>query len=281
LIEISDLQYLFAMKQSAGMFQAHRHTAWDESVSFGDRISDLPLYALEFNNPDRDGDRQGPTVAHYSPARREIVALAKLCRALGQNVAVLDVGCGNGFIGSLLAREGVRVIGIDDDSWKPPQIATFFDADTYERRAPCSLGQFAEPFDVALCSWMVPGTNLTRAILTRRPSLVIHVYSSDRHEDGSITTGSAEAYDCPPDYAPIGRWTVVTPHNFFAKLGFPTGTPRKTRLVEAWRRQDVQDLELKPPELLSEEYSWQIERDRLNEICRRLGTESYEVPVAS
>ena len=94
-------------------FQHRLHPAWNEGLPFSRRIADLPLYALEFNNPDRK-ESDGPTIAHYAPSRSEIATIAALCLQLGSQTTLLDVGCGNGFIGSLIASEGLRTVGIDD-----------------------------------------------------------------------------------------------------------------------------------------------------------------------
>jgi hypothetical protein len=193
---------------------------------------------------------------------------------------VLDIGCGNGFIGSLLAREAVRVIGIDDLSWKRPQIEAFHDSNAYEMRVPCRLGDFLGNFQVALCSWMVPGSNLTTEILARGPAFVIHIYSPDHQTDGSLTTGICEAYRCRPPYMVLCRWAVVTPADYFAALDnrFDVNS-RKLRVVEVWKRQDAPDVSFPELNAVGEEYDWELERIELNRIRVARGLEPYEIPT--
>jgi hypothetical protein len=261
-------------------FQEHRLRAWDESATFYDRIADLPLYALEFNNCDRNPKKHGPTIAHYSPARREVRALVKLCNKLGPDITVVDVGCGNGFVGSLLAREGVRVIGIDDLSWNAPQIASFYDPEVYELKAPCCFDEYSGPCDVALCSWQVPGVNLTEQILSRHPRLVIHIYSPDLQSDGTPTTGSKAAYQIPSDYRRIGQWGVVSPPNFFHGIDARyTRNGRTTRVVECWARDDMPEFGAMELDSVDVEYKWQLDRDGLNSIRAQLGLETYDIPT--
>lgn len=267
------------MRDRVALFQQHCHPVWNSNAPFDSRITRLPLYALEFNNYDRDKQRNGPTIAHYSPARRELVAIASMCQSLGPDVTVLDIGCGNGFIGSLLAREAVRVIGIDDLSWKPPQIRELYDSNAYELRVPCSLSDFRDTFQVALCSWMVPDANLTTEILARGPALVIHIFSLDCSADGLAITGSNEAYRCQSPYVVLGRWGVVTPGDYFAALDCSfSANNRKLRVVEVWKRKDAPDVSFPELNVVDEEYDWELERFRLNRIRVARGLEPYEIP---
>ena len=108
-------------------FQEKKHPAWDVNHPFAERIRDLSLHNLIFSNPDRDPQKFGPTVAHYYPLREENRALAHYIRHVSQSPVVLDLHGRNGFIGSLLAREGIKVIGLRDPSEKPNQISDFYD----------------------------------------------------------------------------------------------------------------------------------------------------------
>jgi SAM-dependent methyltransferase len=174
---LMESEYLDLMVQRVVACQQHQHAVWNEGLSFDERISNLPLYALELNNCDRDPKKHGLTIAHYAPAKQEMIALTRIFESSGSKLRILDVGCGNGFIGSLLAREGLPVIGIDDFSWSPPQIPYLFDERVYEHRAPVSLEKFEDDFNVAFCSWMVPNVNLTPLIVSKRPEFIVHVYS--------------------------------------------------------------------------------------------------------
>jgi hypothetical protein len=246
-------------------FQSRRHPAWDENLSFSRRIEDLPLYALEFNNPDRDRETDGPTIAHYSPARAEIACIANLCTQLDPRATLLDIGCGNGFIGSLIAREGIRTVGIDNWIWRRPQIRSFYDPECYELRAPCDLEAVTEKFDAALCSWMVPNANLTGEVVRLQPTLIIHVMSPDFGDDGSPTTGCNAAYELPAGYRNLARWVAATPADYFHALDpCLTRNGVQLRIVEIWARQDGPKITF--PGLTEEldEYPWEKERMQLN-----------------
>jgi len=91
-------------------FQEKTHSAWDSSQPFSERIKGLPLHNLIFSNPDRDPETSGPTVAHYYPLREENKALVYYAKHVADNPTILDVHARNGFVGSLLAREGITHI---------------------------------------------------------------------------------------------------------------------------------------------------------------------------
>ena len=108
-------------------FQEKKHPAWDPSQPFAERIRNLSLHNLIFSNPDRDPEKFGPTIAHFYPLREENKALVYYAKHAAENPLILDVHARNGFIGSLLAREGVKVIGLRDPNEKPNQIPDFYD----------------------------------------------------------------------------------------------------------------------------------------------------------
>jgi len=78
-----DKEYIFEMLKSIIAFQKHKHPAWDDSVPFHSRIERLPLYSLEFNNPDRNSLQFGPTISHFPPRKSEIRAIALMCNNIG------------------------------------------------------------------------------------------------------------------------------------------------------------------------------------------------------
>lgn len=275
----------FAIDMLTGIsaFQLHQSPAWDEARTFDERIGRLPLYALEFNNHDRDNKRHGPTIAHFAPDRREMIALANTIRSIGSSPRVLDIGCGNGFIGSLLAREGVSVTGIDDHSWRQPQIAHFYDPQLYSLRAPQSLEDFNDHFDVAFCSWMLPDSNLTPLLVARKPALIIHIYTPHLEGSGRRQTGTDAAYMCPEGYRRLGAWATLTPENFFWDiLPDPIRKIADTRIVETWCRDDVEDAILSQPTELetANPYHWDAERNTLNAIRLRRGLAPFEIRMA-
>lgn len=274
------MEFLDSMLEGIIAFQQYRHPAWNETSPFEERISRLPLYALEFNHPDRDAKLHGPTIAHYAPDQREIAALAQTIGSIGSCLCVLDVGCGNGFVGSLLAREGVPVVGIDDHSWHQPQIPRFHDPGVYQLRAPLSLEDFNEEVDVTFCSWMVPGSNLTKLLVGCHPKLIIQVYSPDCERGGLRETGTNDAYILPDGYMRLGAWAACTPENFISHA-IP-GIPPKyqtVRIVEIWSRKDMSAARVYAPteSESTDPYYWDSERSALNEIRISQGLPLFEI----
>jgi SAM-dependent methyltransferase len=274
----STVDYLKAMLSRIEAFQEHIHPVWDANAPFDTRIAGLPLYALTFNNYDRVDSLHGPTIAHYAPARSELRALARTIQSLDPQAAVLDIGCGNGFVGSLLAREGARVIGIDDLSWKLPQIPHFYDPICYKLRTPKSLSTYEGNVDVAFCSWMVPDANLTKEIVEREPSLIIHVYSPHDEDGGRRETGCTEAFVCPERYSVLGGWAVFTPGSFFSDLDeVYSSKPDKIRLVEIWCfSEQLRRVRFTPPEQ-GTSYDWDLERGILNDVRAERGLPLYAI----
>ena len=256
-------------------FQSYDHPAWDQQASFGTRIKDLPLYFLEFNHTGKDKDTQSVTVTHYAPRRAEMMALAHLIRSCGDNLQVCDIGCGNGFLGSLLAREGVKVFGIDDRSYKQPQIPNFFDSECY-RVIETSLADLDIPFDVALCAWIEPNANLTPLIVDTKPALIIHILSPDRQTDGTPTTGTQSAYTRPEDYYPVAAWRTELPQDYFLPLtrivsANLESNSRKTGSVFIYARRDIRPLTFVSPRSFSDWYDWDHERHFIDGLRRGLG----------
>ncbi len=195
-------------------FQEKQSAAWDPARPFEERIRDIPLHNLIFSNPDRDPATTGPTIAHYYPLREENRALAYYIGKCGDDPLVLDIHARNGFIGSLLAREGVRVVGLRDPEEKPNQIADFFDPDCYTLRE----GRIEEvdfPVDVVFSSWMPAGRNFTPAIAALRPKMVIYLFTEHVNEHtGERQTGTDDAFDTLPEhYRIIDEWEITRPEN--------------------------------------------------------------------
>jgi len=242
-------------------FQEKQHQAWDEDRPFAERIRGLPLHALVFSNPDRDPAHNAATVAPFYPLRGEMQQLAHIIKQLGDESRVCDLHPGNGFVGSLLAREGVNVTGLRDSAAKPNQIANFYDADVYS----WSDGQFNEQaWDVVLSTWMPSGINMTPAIAANTPKLIVYIHTDHADEStGLAQTGTAEAYtDLPANYRQILDWTIERPVDLFHEV-WPDLTPniaetRRVRIYadEPWQAIDVGSaLEPLPP------YDWEKELD--------------------
>lgn len=216
--------------------QEKEHAAWQPQAPFEERIHGLPLHALIFSNPDRNPATTGPTVAPFYPLREEMKKIAHYAKQVALEPLVCDFACGNGFVGSLLAREGVRVIGVRDPNAKRNQIADFYDPQCYELRThPLDQVDFA--FDVAFSAWMPAGINLTPTLLASRPKIVVYIYTD--HVDasnGRPQTGVPEAFvDLPAGYALIDTWSVTRPADLLHQA-WPDLTPNieETRHVRIY-----------------------------------------------
>lgn len=191
-------------------FQEKQHPAWDVRQDFDSRIKDLPLHALVFSNPDRDPQQYRHTVAPFYPLRDEMRRIAAYIRRLGDDVRTVEFECGNGFIGSLLGREGVKVYGVRGEHHRPNQIESFFDPQVF------SLMDDPGPqVDVAFNVWMPAGVNLTPMMLEKQPKLVVLMYSAHSYQ-GRPQTGTPEAFsELPANYKLIEEWSITRPADLF------------------------------------------------------------------
>ncbi len=236
-------------------FQEKQHPAWDETASFDERIKDLPLHALVFSNPDRNPATHRHTVAPFYPLRSELRRIAAFIKKIGANVRTVEFECGNGFIGSLLGREGIKVEGIRGNHYKPNQIESFYDSAVFSL-----LDDDIDQVDVALSIWMPSGVNLTPAILAARPKLVVYMYSSHEHE-GVSQTGVPEAFnDLPANYKLIEEWSITRPVDLFHEI-WPDLTPsmEETRHTRIYASTDYFDIAVEDDEEVVESYDWEKE----------------------
>lgn len=246
-------------------FQQKAHPAWNPELPFEQRIKGLPLHYLVFSNGDRDPALHGPTVAHYYPLREEMQKIAHYAREVAEQPQVVDLHCGNGFIGSLLAHEGVKVIGLRDSGAKPNQIPEFYDKSAYGIRSG-HIEQIDFPFDVIFSSWMPAGRNDTPGIVKRRPKLIIYVHTDHIDERSrQPQTGTPEAFTEVPGYQLIDHWSVTRPADMFHEIW-----PDLSRNLEEIRHVAVYaDREL--PNLARYEnpqpgqiYDWEIELEMIS-----------------
>jgi hypothetical protein len=243
-------------------FQEKQHPAWNSSLSFEERIKGLPLHYLMFSNADRDPARFGPTITNYYPLRQEIQMLAYYIQQTGDNAQVCDLYCGNGFIGSLLARElpqGTPVSGLHAYNAKPNQIESFYDSNCY---------QFSDAHledcecDVVFCSWIPSGTNPTPTIISKQPNLIIYGYTEHKNpETGERQSGTDDMFDAlNQQYRLIDEWSVTRPENLFHEI-WPDLTPNieETRYTRVYAHQQFPDIQ--PPQALPEAtpYDWENE----------------------
>src|SRR5688572_15954862 len=89
-------------------FLEGKHPACDRSLPFAERIASLPLFAFDCIPAVRyTGGRQRVTaISWHTPMGSEMAAIGRLVKQLGPEPTLLDVGCANGFLSTLLAREG-------------------------------------------------------------------------------------------------------------------------------------------------------------------------------
>lgn len=240
-------------------FQERKHPAWDEKAPFEQRIAGIPLHYLVFSNPDRDPAKFGPTVAPFYPLRDELRVFAHCARQVAKDPVVLDVNPGNGFIGTLLAREGLTVIGSRDPAQKRNQIENFYDPTFYDMRE-IAPQQVDFPFDVAFCAWMPAGVNQTPLLTKHKPKLIIYIYTEHADDNGQPMTGTPEAFtNLPDNYSMIAEWDITRPKDLFREV-WPdlTGSPEEVRVTkifadEPYRNIDVTSIQRATP------YSWEEE----------------------
>jgi len=242
-------------------FQEIQHPAWNEALSFDERIKGLPLHYLVFSNPDRDPAKMGPTVSPIIPLHDEMRRIAAYARQVAQDPVVCDLHAGNGFVGSLLAREGLKVIGVRDPEAKPNQIKDFYDRDHYQVREQ-SIEAIDFPFDVAFSCWMPGGKNYTPQILKHQPKLIIFIHTQHVSEvTGAPQTGIAEAFtDLPERYQLIHEWGMTRPKDLFHDV-WPDLTPsiEETRFVKIYADQGYYDIEVEDDQPAAEPYDWEQE----------------------
>jgi hypothetical protein len=242
-------------------FQEKQHKAWDTSQPFAERITDLPLHALIFSNPDRDPQQLATTIAPFYPLRGEMQQMAHCIKQLEGQARVCDLHPGNGFIGSLLAREGVDVFGLRDAAAKPNQITKFYDADVYHFEEG-DLDSVA--CDVIFSAWMPSGKNLTPAIVSRKPKLIVFIHTE--HVDQSTglwQTGTAEAFiDLPANYKQILEWSIERPQDLLNEI-WPelTASIAEIRRVRIYADEPWHDIDTGAALTAKTPYDWELELD--------------------
>ena len=244
-------------------FQERDHPAWNAALPFAERIRGLPLHALVFSNPDRNPATHAHTIAPFYPLRAELRQIAACARQVADDPLVCDVHGRNGFIGSLLAREGVRVIGVQDPADKPNQIESFYDAEAYEPLA-VSLDELDRPFDVAFSAWMPSGVNRTPQIVAHRPKLIVFIHTEHFDESsGRPQTGVPEAYkDLPSNYMQIAEWTIDRPQDLLHEV-WPDLTPSigETRIVRIYADEPWQGIHVDRVMESVDPYDWERDLD--------------------
>lgn len=242
-------------------FQEKDHPAWNAALPFAERIKGLPLHYLVFSNPDRDPAKMGPTVSPIIPLSDEMRRIAAYARQVAEAPVICDLHAGNGFVGSLLAREGLKVIGVRDPNAKPNQIKDFYDRDCYELREQ-TIESIDFPFDVAFSCWMPVAKNYTPEILKHQPKLIVFMHTKHVNEEtGEPQTAVPEAFaDLPERYQLIHEWGMTRPKDLFHDI-WPDLTPsiEETRYVKVYADRGYRHIEV-PDELSpAQSYDWEDE----------------------
>jgi len=200
-------------------FQEGLHAAWKTEIPFDKRIKGLALHCLMFSNPDRDPEKFAHTIAPFYPLRAEFRQIAHIIKQLGDNPRVVDVHAGNGFIGSLLAREGLDVVGLREPGVKPNQIAEFYDDSCYTLKDG-SLADVETPCDVIFSSWMPSGRNDTAAFIAHKPKMNVYIHTDHVDQStGLAQTGTVDAFtDLPAPYQLIAQWSIARPQDMLREV---------------------------------------------------------------
>lgn len=243
--------------------QEHDHPAWNSALTFAERIQGLPLHALVFSNPDRDPAVNAHTIAPFYPMREEMRQLAHCAKQVAEQPVVCDFHSRNGFLGSLLGREGIKVVGLEDPADKPNQIADLSDSEVFQR-SQVNYQQVDFPFDVALSVWMPAGINRTPDIVRYRPKLIVYIYTDHLDESSNQPqTGTHEAYrELPEHYHLIAEWSITRPKDLFHE-NWPELTPsfEETRHVRIFADEPYRDINIGASLDKAEPYGWENELD--------------------
>jgi len=240
-------------------FQEKNHHAWNNNLSFDTRIKDLPLHNLIFSNPDRNPEKFSATVAPFYPLREEMQKIAFYVQQLADKPIVCDLYPGNGFIGSLLGREGIELRGLKHYSpgSKPNQIESFFDAKHFSYS---DESLEALSFDAALITWPPAHSNPSEALAQRKTGLLIYIFTE--HVDPATQqrqTGSDEMLSTlADDYRLIDNWEVIRPKDILHNI-WPDMTPsiEETRHVHIYAHNTVGDLQTPQAIPPAQNYDWE------------------------
>jgi len=243
-------------------FQEKDHPAWNTSLPFAERIKDLPLHYLIFSNADRNPESHGPTVAHYYPLRYEMATIAHYAKQVADQPLVLDAHARNGFIGSLLAQEGLNVIGLRDENEKPNQIENFLDESRYNIQTG-KLSDVDLPIDVLFSSWMPSTQNISNDIIRLNPKLVVYIFTEHTNEySGERQTGTAQSFGelLPESYQLIDEWQVTRMENLLNDI-WPDLSPNieETRYVRIFANEGFHHIKRLDPKQITETYDWEKE----------------------
>ncbi|HED39653.1 MAG TPA: hypothetical protein ENJ13_04405 [Chromatiales bacterium] len=243
--------------------QEKDHPAWDTTKPFVDRIKNIPLHALIFSNPDRDPAEFAATIAPFYPLRGEMQQIAHCIKQVAEAPIVCDLHAGNGFVGSLLAHEGVKVVGTRDPAAKPNQITDFYDAERYTMKE-MAVDAIDFKFDVAFSAWMPGGKNLTPEILKHKPKLIVFIHTDHTDEKNEVPqTGTPEAFTAlPENYALIAGWSITRPQDCLKEVWEElTPSIEEVRHVKIYADTPWHEIDLGEGLVPEEPYDWEKELD--------------------
>ncbi len=241
-------------------FQERDHPAWDPSKPFAERIKNIPLHYLVFSNADRNPETHGPTINHYYPLQSEMAKIASYAKQLSDTPVVLDAHARNGFVGSLLAREGVSVIGMRSPNDKPNQIEDFYDPEHYTLQQG-TISDVDFPVDMVFSSWMPRGENISDDIVRLNPKMVVYIHTKHINEyDNLPQTGTETSFgeELPENYRLIEEWSVTRPRDLFHEI-WPdlTGNIEETRYVKIFANEPFHELTVDENSLKVSGYDWE------------------------
>lgn len=243
-------------------FQEKDHPAWDDSLTFEERIKNLPLHYLIFSNADRDPKTHGPTIAHYYPLQHEMATIASYAKQVAEQPRVIDAHARNGFIGSLLAREGLSVTGLRDEQDKPNQIENFYDKERYQLENK-DISKIDEPVDVIFSSWMPSPQDITNDIVRLNPKLVVYIFTEHSNEfSGERQTGTSQSFGemLPENYQLIDEWQVTRTENLLNEI-WPDLSPNieENRFVRIFANKGFHDIKKDVNRETIKGYDWEKE----------------------
>jgi len=252
----------FTQKMFNGIigFQERDHPAWDDSKSFQERIKDIPLHYLMFSNADRNPETHGPTIAHYYPLNFEMAKIAAFAKAVSENPVVCDAHARNGFVGSLLAQQDLKVTGMRDPEEKPNQIENLFDKENYQLKSG-TLADVDFPVDVLFSSWMPAGLNINDEIIRINPKLLVFVFTKHINEySKERQTGTDDSFGekLPEQFQLIEEWSVTRPKDLLHEV-WPDLSPNieETRFVRIYANQGFHDISVDENSLQLKPYDWE------------------------
>jgi len=154
-------------------------------------INDLSIKPIgEVKLSDMHSTNKKARVSFFLPKREEVEAILHLAELISgvDKPLILDIGCGNGFLAYLLAKEGdVDVIGIDPNHNLIEEASKHYKLPNLQLISGDS--KFAMKYkgeaDLVINSWMPVGIDLSKDIKKLNPKAIVYV----RYKDSKTMTG--------------------------------------------------------------------------------------------